>query len=396
MLAEMSPEIAGPPAARRAPATTGLDWRVEVATNAADLQSHQLAWDRLAQDALEPNVFCEPWYFLANIRHFAADRSMCVAFVYRRDRRPTAPPQLCGVFPFERRRWFKGLPVRSLRLWQHPYLCLNTPLVHRQWARQTLGTLLDWAAGAEHCAFLDCPGVHAEGPFHQALVDVLRERRLLSFVRDLHTRALIRRAANAEAYCAAAMNPLSRKEWRRQRKRLSEQGLLETRVLQDGEDVERWSAQFLELEARGWKGNEATALDRVDAAGEFFRAVVRCAHERGQLHMLGLFFNDQPIALKCNFLTGDGGFAFKIAFDERYAKSSPGVQLELDNIDELHRRPGLQWMDSCAVPEHPMINRLWKERRTIQHLLIATSRLRGNGVVGLLPLARALKRMVWR
>jgi hypothetical protein len=51
-------------------------------------------------------------------------------------------------------------------------------------------------------------------------------------------------------------------------------------------------------------------------------------------------------------------------------------------------------MDSCAIPEHFMINRLWKERRTIQNLVIATSRFTGNSVVGLLPMLRAIKRMI--
>ena len=49
-------------------------------------------------------------------------------------------------------------------------------------------------------------------------------------------------------------------------------------------------------------------------------------------------------------------------------------------------------MDSCAVPNHFMINRLWKDQRTIQHLIVSTGRRRGNLLVGLLPLLRAAKR----
>jgi hypothetical protein len=40
-----------------------------------------------------------------------------------------------------------------------------------------------------------------------------------------------------------------------------------------------------------------------------------------------------------------------------------------------------------------MINRLWNEQRVIQRVLLATGRWSGNGVVGLLPMLRALKRM---
>jgi hypothetical protein len=379
---------------RRAPSAPVKDWWIEIASDRPTLEKHIPAWERLAKDAVEPNVFYEPWMFLPGLDAFGRDRKPACVLVYRHDPRPKQPPQLCGFFPFERLKRFKGLPLRTLRLWDHVYGFLCTPLVHRDWARETLHALLDWIAIDERPALLDWPKIHGEGAFHQALVDVLHERRLLSFVDDVYTRALIRRGADADSYCAAAMNHLSRKEWKRQRRRLGEQGKLQTRVLQPEDDVAPWIEQFLALEASGWKGREHTALAMSDADRAYFRTIAHNAHAVGQLQMLGHYLNDAPLALKCNFLTQDGGFAFKIAFDEAYAKFSPGVQLEIDNIEELHRRPGLEWMDSCAIPGHFMISRLWKERRTIQSLVIATSRWTGNAIVGALPMLRALKRMV--
>ena len=66
--------------------------------------------------------------------------------------------------------------------------------------------------------------------------------------------------------------------------------------------------------------------------------------------MLALRLNGRRIACKCNFLAGPGSFAFKIAFDEAYARYSPGKLLEVENIRLAHERPGLEWMDSCADP----------------------------------------------
>ena len=65
-----------------------------------------------------------------------------------------------------------------------------------------------------------------------------------------------------------------------------------------------------------------------------------------------------------NFLAPPGSFSFKIAYDEAYARFSPGVLLELDNLDLL-ARGDIDWMDSCAAENHPMIDSLWGERRTI-------------------------------
>jgi hypothetical protein len=112
--------------------------------------------------------------------------------------------------------------------------------------------------------------------------------------------------------------------------------------------------------------------------------------------MLGLFLNGRPIALKCNLLAGDGSFAFKIAYDETLARYSPGVLLELFNIDYLHCRSEIRWMDSCAVPGHPMIERLWLDRRIIQDTLLSTGRGPGDFIVSFLPGLRWVKRQVSR
>jgi len=371
------------------------NWWLEIVSDSTGFDKHFASWEQLAKSAIEPNVFYEPWMFLPAFATFGEGVPLQCAFVYRRDPRPKQKPQLCGFFPLERRSRFKGLPIRSLRLWEHLYAFLCTPLLHRDWARETLNAFFEWIATEERPSLLDLPKVSGDGPFQHALLDVLNERRMLAFTDEVYTRAAIERATDAEAYCVAAMNHLSRKEWKRQRRRLGEQGDLQTRVLQASGNAEPWIAQFLELEASGWKGKEQTALAMSEADRAYFRTIARNAHAQNQLQMLGIFLNDRPIALKCNFLAQHGGFAFKIAFDEAYAKSSPGVLLELDNIDELHRRPELRWMDSCAIPGHFMINRLWKERRTIQSLVVATSRWTGNGIVGLLPMLRACKRM-WK
>ena len=108
--------------------------------------------------------------------------------------------------------------------------------------------------------------------------------------------------------------------------------------------------------------------------------------------MLGLHLNGRPIAMKCNFLASPGAFAFKIAFDESLSRYSPGVLLELDNIEQLHQSGLVRWMDSCAMAGHPMIDRLWSERRTLQSLALSTGRLSGDLAVAVVPLLRVLRR----
>ena len=108
--------------------------------------------------------------------------------------------------------------------------------------------------------------------------------------------------------------------------------------------------------------------------------------------MLAIHLDGRAIAQKCNFLAGDGAFAFKIAYDERYADFSPGVLLELENIRRIHASQAIRWMDSCAAPNHFMINRLWTERRIVQTLVVPARKGWGEFLVSVMPLLRWFKR----
>ena len=64
------------------------------------------------------------------------------------------------------------------------------------------------------------------------------------------------------------------------------------------------------------------------------------------------------------FTAPPGAFTFKIAFDEDFGRYSPGVLIQLEYLKVLDR-DDIGWTDSCAIENHPMINSLWRERRTI-------------------------------
>ena len=71
-----------------------------------------------------------------------------------------------------------------------------------------------------------------------------------------------------------------------------------------------------------------------------------------------------------NFLTPPGTYSFKTTFDESYARFSPGVLLQRENL-ALLARDGIEWADSCAAADHPMIDRIWREKRPIARVSIA-------------------------
>jgi len=365
-----------------------------IARTPDELAAHVAAWEALVATAIEPNVFQEPWMLLAAWRAFGLGCNLRAVLIYGPDpKHPTAAQVLYGLFLLERLPRLQGLPIAVMTTWQHALAPLGTPLVRKDVGQPCLAALLAWVrTGPDRASVLQFLEYGAGGEFERLLTEFVNNRRLFAHVADRHYRAHLLRGSDPETVLARAMSGGNRKELRRQARRLDEAGTVEVRALAAGEDPEPWLAQFLSLERAGWKGAEQSALASEAARRGFFEAICRAAHARGRLMLLGLFLDGRPIAMKCSFLALPGAFAFKIAFDERLARFSPGVQLELQNVAALHDLPGWDWMDSCASPRHFMIERLWPDRRAIATTILASGRAPGGLVVSGLPLLRWIYR----
>jgi hypothetical protein len=372
---------------------------VYVVSQAAELLPHRTAWEELAELVSEPNPFYEPWLFLPAIEAFQHERHLRFVLIYGEPERPSpagkaAIAPMIGFVPMSCRRWFLGSPFCVLDMWTHPYCFLATPLLRAGREGEALDRLFDWfRSHPQGTSLWRLEQVSGDGPFARALMDLSFRHLRPRFLVGGYARALIEPLAESgEAYLANAMHNRRVKEIRRKQRQLGERGHYEARSLEPGDAVEPWIDAFLALEASGWKGEQGTAFASHPAHRAFFRQMCHGAHQRGKLEMLGLFIDGKPIALKCNLGDRRGMFAFKIAFDEHFAAQSPGVLLEVYNIERLHQRRHTRWMDSCAVPGHFMISRMWSERRLIQNLWVSTGRGIGDSLVSLMPLAQWGKR----
>ncbi len=363
---------------------------VRVIDDPAALAAHVAAWQDLADNAIEPNPFYEPWMLLPALEYFGQGQSLQFVLVYS-DRRG-GPPLLCGLFPLERPSRYHGLPVRHARLWRYIHCFLGTPLLRRGYATKCVRALLDSLGAAGGVSAIEWREVAADGPFFAALAAVRDDRGTFTFRSYHRERAMLCRAADGEAYLQRALPKASRKEMRRLQARLGDRGALTFTTLESSSEAPRWIEDFLQLEAAGWKGERGSALASSESGRSFFRRAALAAAGRGRLMMLALNVGGRPVAMKCNLIAGEGSFAFKIAYDESYARYSPGTLLELENIRAFHRRADLRWMDSCAAPDHFMANRLWLERRPLVDLMAATGKASGNLVVPSLSLLHWLRR----
>lgn len=315
-------------------------------------------WEGLTQRASEPNPFFEPWFLLPALRQLGAGGEVQVMAWYRHGK-------LAGVLPMLRSADYYGRPVSHARGWVHPNAFCGVPLIatgHEEAFWRDLLAHLD--RHAQQALLLHLPLLPEDGPANAALDRVLVGTARAHYAAAQESRALLTGKTSAEAYLAAAMSAKKRKELRRQHNRLAEEGALALERLEGDESLAAWTTEFLSLEAAGWKGEAGSALASAPATQALFTEALAGAAKVGRLERLALRLDGRAIAMLANFITPPGAFSFKTAFDEDYARFSPGMLLQLENL-ALLERPDVEWADSCAAQGHPMIERLWREHRRI-------------------------------
>lgn len=333
------------------------------------------AWDRLADEASEPNPFAERWCLQSALHLLDPERQARLVLV-----RDGSDGPVIGVMPLASTGRYGRVPLRHVEGWAHPNHFHGAPLVRAGFESLFWSILLGWCDAAPWAKTLvHVPRLTEDGPLHRALVDVVRVRGAEAEVVHREERALLESDLSPDAYWDGAVRGKKRKELRRQANRLAEQGAVAFRRWQAGEALDPWIDAFLDLEAGGWKGRAGSALASHSDTTAWFRAIVTGAAEAGKLDMRALDLDNRPLAMLINFLCPPGGFSFKTAFDEDYARFSPGVLLQQANLDLLDDNR-IAWVDSCAAPGHPMIDSVWRERRRLVWLNVplsgATDRMR--------------------
>lgn len=300
------------------------------------------AWRDLAARAAEPNVFYEPDFALAAAPVFGRDAGAVLIWS------DEPAPRLLGLFPLRRAR---GMHVG----WTHPFAPLGTPLVDADHVTPVVDAWLhELGRGVALLPFLT-----ADGPIAAAIAQ--RATRSRDF--GTHARALLDPGAMRNGYLRQALSKKAHHELSRQRRRLAECGTLEHRrgTLDD----------FLVLEASGWKGRAGTAAANDPQVHTFMNDAVAALARRGQAQVDLLTLDGRAIAALVSLRSRSTVFAWKIAYDESFARYSPGLQMLCDRTEAMLADPYLARVDSCAAPGHPMVDRIWRERLTLTDRMVS-------------------------
>jgi CelD/BcsL family acetyltransferase involved in cellulose biosynthesis len=322
-------------------------------------------WRDLVMRAAEPNAFYHPDWARAVARHADGKSGAQALLVWDGPQRA----KLVALLPVVSAWRTYRLPVPALVAWQ-AYAPLTTPLVDRDAVTRAARGLVQAARDAGALALV-LPFMAADS----ALAEALRAAGVLCGgvrERNSHQRARLDATQAADA-AIASLSAKKLKEWRRQRKRLADEGAVTFRLHGNDNALPALDA-FLALESAGWKGARGTALAQSEGDRRFVREAVPALIRSGHAQIATLNCGDRIVAAGLILRHLSRGYFFKVAYDECDAKASPGVQLTLDLTRAVCDDVAISDMDSLAVADHPMIDHLWRGKLTIADMIVPLQR----------------------
>ncbi|SNZ21510.1 GNAT family N-acetyltransferase [Cohaesibacter gelatinilyticus] len=274
---------------------------------------------------------------------------------------------------------------QMVRVWAHEYAplggllaCAAKGLDVRNYYDEFC-TLLNQLADQSNASLLVWPFFPDNAPFTDWIEQWLNERGLNAFERlRVHERAIciIERASDGTAIDGnggaqgLVLRSKKKKEYGRQLRRLNDLGSIQFCHAGTGDDFAHALEIFLKLEALGWKGERGSALICDPQTADFARACLPAMAKDGKARIDWLSVDGKAVAGLISLRAGSGLFSWKIASDPAFAKSSVGVQIMLHVSRQAIEDPSIDYIDSLATANHPMIDHLWAGRRTISNLLI--------------------------
>ncbi len=333
-------------------------------------------WAALCADLAEENPFFAPSALIPALQSYA-DEHVRLACVWSGD-------DLAGLWPVRKHRTYARLPLSSWSTWSHAHCYFGAPLVRNGYEKPVLTeffTLL--CEGGDGRSFARLDRIDRDGPIYAAAKEAAANEHRLCYEAGAIERALLQGGASAEATIAVHVRKKKRKELGRLRNRLDEMGTVAFREITPADDVDEWTAAFLALEDRSWKGKERTSLKSDEADARWFRETLAGAYASGTLHFLRLDLDGRPLAMLVTLLSKGAGYSLKICHDPEFDRYSPGVMIEIEAMRSLLSREDFRFADSCATPDHSMINGLWRARRIVTGLNVSGRGLAPRAALGL-------------
>jgi CelD/BcsL family acetyltransferase involved in cellulose biosynthesis len=386
-LSAFNPETAQLPSARDlvvpspfalTPGPRGVDPDTGVATRIdaellgrSQAAGHAAAWAELAERSVERNVFYEPEFALAAATHLRHGTRPLFLFLWDAAKERSEPGALLGLFPLMLPRG--GIGPTEIFGWRNEHIPAGAPLIDASHAHDVVQAFFDWLAGTDaDCAGILLPLLPEDGEAAAVIRAMAARTGRPVKIFASHERAVLARRDGVVEASAQGLHGKRRKELARLRRRLAEaEGEVRITCAETPAELREAVELFMAIEASGWKAREGTAFVQDPGSATFLRALVRALGPRRGCRIDILEAGGKPVAATLLLRAGHRAWYFKTAYDEAYAAFSPGVQITAALTEALRADPSLVLTDSCAVPDHPMIDAVWPQRMRVADWFVA-------------------------
>ncbi len=320
-------------------------------------------WQDLALNASEPNIFMFPDFIRASLPLLKHRQAHLLAI--------RCDGVLLGVAILRRDWGYAKLPVPFYRTALHHEQFLGTPLVRKGREREFARGLFDWLDNAQDApVFVNLAQCSANGAIAEAVMGQAAQEGRASFSVNRFQRAAIVPAELPQGEEPKWLSNSRRKSLRKARRNLDKVGEASIERLGEQEDIVPWIAGFLAMEDTGWKHENGSSILSCANETGLYDKLIRCAHRAGTLNFARLCVDGKPIAYTLDILAAPLGFCIKSAIHQDYRRYSPGLLLEVANMEHYRDQSQFELLDSCTSSDNAVLNELWPHRKTITDLLV--------------------------
>lgn len=349
----------------------------------------EAAWRDLAWRAADPNPLYEPDCVVPAAVHQAFGDEIEILLAGE-------DGVLHGCMPVRRVRRWRRFPYPFVTTEVRRMVYCGTPLLDPDRGAEAVEAmlrLLRQDRGLADGRVLVLQEV-AEGGVVDAMVgEGARRAGLRLYRHESWERPYLRRRPEA-TYSSAIHSKKDLKNMARLRRRL-EAAVGGPVALVDRSDDPAAVDELVRLEDAGYKARIGVAMTTVPGEAAYFRAMCDRFREAGRLRVYTLEGNGVVCAVVLFVRARDGLMMLKVGYDERFARSSPGLQLHLDVIDHVHHETDAQWLDVCTYPGNQTLLRMYPDRTRFSSFMVPLGRnpadtLAVRAFMGLRPLHKRL------
>jgi len=311
----------------------------------AELHRLEQCWHRLVATLPTPRFVHTFEWQLAYLRHLESNPETVYYISF------TVEGRAIAIFPLRRVRrsvghiqhWLWELPT-------HPHLILGEALIAPEWA--DAGLLQRLLGVLEKRTHLPWDALHLPNLLEDAqLIRLLMRTPLPRTHLERTGESMYFDCADLERALANCSSQFKR-NLRRQGRKLEQCGSVTLCLARQGEELDAAFADFLRLEASGWKGRDgkASAISLHAHLLGFYDELKERFAARGTSLIALLKLDGVAIAAQFCLRVGDTLYVHKIAYDETWQAEAPGNQLLYRLLDHCCGEPGIRQLSLVTAP----------------------------------------------